>query len=126
MVTRFVRNGTMHAFRLFILAFFVATAPSTVQGQAFLCTEATAGQLSCQAGTVCECRFAQASAMEGTPAGWRWDCGIMRPRCPGSDLPATVEDYSDVIPDSLSITNQSVDIDQANEQIQWIAPVLDF
>lgn len=120
-----VRVVEMRLFRLMFLTAYVALAPSSAHAQAFQCTEATAGQLACQAGTACECRWFHASAMEGTPAGWRWDCGILRPRCAGN-LPATVEDYSDVIPDSLSITNQSVDVEQNNEQIQWIAPELDF
>ncbi len=48
--------------------------------QTFQCTEATAGQLSEQAGVRCECRFFHASAMAGTSAGYRWDCGILRSR----------------------------------------------
>ncbi|MEZ5670605.1 MAG: hypothetical protein R3F55_24855 [Alphaproteobacteria bacterium] len=101
--------------------------PPHAHAQTFQCTEATAGQLSCQAGVACECRFAQASAMDGTPAGWRWDCGILRPHC-GEPVPATIEDYSDALPDVLSIDRQTLDVDinQSNEQLQWIAPEVDF
>ncbi len=53
---------------------------SDLHSQAFQCTEAVAGQLSAQADVACECRFFRASAMAGTPAGYRWDCGIFRPR----------------------------------------------
>ncbi len=107
------------------LCFMLSLAPPQAAAQSFACTQATAGQLSCQAGTACECTWFHASAMEGTPAGWRWDCGILRPRCAGN-LPATIEDYSGVIPDSLSITEQSVTVEQQNRQIQWIAPEIDF
>ena len=51
-----------------------------LRAQVFQCTDAVAGQLSEQAGVRCECRFFHASAMAGTPAGYRWDCGILRPR----------------------------------------------
>lgn len=97
------------------------------QAQTFACTQATAGQLSCQAGIACACSFFQASAMEGTPAGWRWDCGVLRPRC-AENRPATIGNYGYAIPDSLSITEQSVgvNVNQSNEQvIEWIAPVTD-
>lgn len=105
----------------------VLAPAAPVQAQSFACTQATAGQLSCQAGIACACNFFHASAMEGTPAGWRWDCGILRPRC-AENQPATIDTYSDAIPDSLSITEQSVgvNVNQSNEQvIEWIAPVID-
>ena len=55
-------------------------ASDGLHAQTFQCTEAVAGQLSEQANVACECRFFHASAMAGTPAGYRWDCGILRPR----------------------------------------------
>lgn len=45
------------------------------------CTAQRAGQRSCQVSVLCECRYFPASAMEGTRAGYRWDCGTLRPRC---------------------------------------------
>jgi hypothetical protein len=69
--------------------------------------------------------FACGESMEGTPAGWRWDCGILRPRC-ADNRPASVEDWRDAVPDSLSITDQSVTVGQDNTQIQWTAPAIDF
>ena len=110
-----------------VLALATLAVPSAVPGaaaQAFLCTEATAGQLSCQAGTACECRFAQASAMDGTPAGWRWDCGILRPHC-GPPVPATIADPNAALPDGLSITDQSVIVD-TDQRIEWNAPEINF
>ena len=70
-------------FRWIGMALLAAVTMGTVgeaQAQAFQCTQAVAGQLSEQAGVQCECRFFHASAMAGTPAGYRWDCGILRPR----------------------------------------------
>ena len=77
-------------FRWIGLALFAAVIMGTdgeAQAQAFQCTQAVAGQLSEQAGVQCECRFFHASAMAGTPAGYRWDCGILRPRVRTSVLP---------------------------------------
>jgi hypothetical protein len=98
-----------------------AVGPIVARAQTFNCTEATAGQLSCQAGTARECHWFHASAMEGTPAGWRWDCGILRPRC-AENFPATIDDYSEALPDSLSLSEQSVTVDQDNRQLQWLLP----
>jgi hypothetical protein len=103
----------------------ISAAPVASHAQTFACTEATAGQLSCQTGIACECHWFHASAMEGTPAAWRWDCGILRPRC-AENFPATIDDYSEAIPDSLSINEQSVIVDQDNRQLQWVAPEINF
>lgn len=111
--------------RQLITVLLLTAAPATGWAQTFSCVESTAGQLSCQADISCECTWFHASAMEGTPAGWRWDCGILRPRC-ADNLPATVEDYGDALPDGLSITDQSVTVDQDNRQLQWIAPEIEF
>lgn len=55
--------------------------PEPWYGQPPACTAQRVGQLSCQVSVLCECRHFHASAMEGTPAGYRWDCGTLRPRC---------------------------------------------
>lgn len=117
---RFYRPAAALAFGM---AAVLLHAPGAA-AQAFLCTEATAGQLSCQAGVACECRYAQASAMDGTPAAWRWDCGILRARC-GAPSPATISDPSAALPDGLSITDQSV-IVNTDQRIEWIAPEITF
>ncbi len=70
----------MRLFGLFALVWIILSGANDARAQAFLCTEAVAGQLSEQAGVQCECKFFHASAMAGTPAGYRWDCGILRPR----------------------------------------------
>jgi hypothetical protein len=78
----------------------VATTPG--HGQTFSCSEATAGQLSVQADVQCECRFFTASGLAGTPAGYRWDCGILRARM-NQDVPATANPYPYPLPYALSL-----------------------
>lgn len=50
------------------------------------CVAERAGQVTCQASILCACRFFPAQATVTTPPGWRWDCGVLRPRC--DPLPA--------------------------------------
>lgn len=86
-----------------VLAVFVSLshgAPSL--GQTFVCTQRTAGQLSVQAEVQCACRFEPASRMAGTPAGYRWDCGILRARM-NQDVPATSNPYPYPLPTALSL-----------------------
>lgn len=70
-------------------------------GPAPACTAATAGQLTRQAGVRCACRHFRASALAGTPAGYRWDCGILRARF--NDAPADLNPYLYPLPDALLI-----------------------
>ncbi len=77
-----------------------AATPS--RGQTFACSEATAGQLSVQAEVQCECRFFTASGLAGTPAGYRWDCGILRARM-NQEVPATANPYPYPLPYALSL-----------------------
>ena len=74
----FLRLSRMAALAAVIMV--VASGSNGLRAQVFQCTEAVAGQLSEQAGVRCECRFFHASAMAHTPAGYRWDCGILRSR----------------------------------------------
>jgi len=66
------------------------------------CQAATAGQLSSQAGVRCACHFFPASALAGTPAGWRWDCGILRARL-DHGLLVDLNPYPYPLPDALAI-----------------------
>lgn len=71
-----------------------------------MCAPETWGQLACIGGVSCECRNKQASAMTGDPGGFRWDCGINRPRCRGganADVPATLNPYTGNLPNSVII-----------------------
>ena len=55
-----------------------------------------------QADVQCECRFFQASAMAGTPEGYRWDCGILRPRL-NYAVPVDLNPYPYPLPEGLSV-----------------------
>ena len=69
------------------------------------CTTEVAGSLSCQANVACECKYFHASAAHGTPAGYRWDCGIRRPKC--EVVPADVGGYRGPYPDTLVIDRET-------------------
>ena len=71
------------------------------------CRAAIAGQLSVQADVQCECRFFTESRLAGTPAGYRWDCGILRPRL-NYAVPVDLNPYPYGLPDSLSIDQSSI------------------
>ena len=79
-----------------------AAGPSPAGAQTFACTASTAGQLSVQADVQCACRSFAASALHGTPAGYRWDCGILRART-NQEVPATANPYLYPLPDALLV-----------------------
>jgi hypothetical protein len=58
---------------------------------------------ACIAGHECECGFARGSAATGLPDRFRWDCGILRPRC--DPPPATIDGWQGDLPASLLIDN---------------------
>ena len=72
------------------------------RAQTFVCLAETAGQLSVQGNVQCECRWFAASRLRGTPAGHRWDCGILRART-NDEVPATSNPYPYPLPEALSI-----------------------
>ncbi len=72
------------------------------RGQTPACEPASAGQLSVQAEVQCECRFFVASRLRGTSSGWRWDCGILRPRL-NYAVPVDLNAYPYGLPEGLSI-----------------------
>jgi hypothetical protein len=87
---------------LVALAALLAAPPGHAQDAAIpLCEAATVGQLSSQAGVRCACRQFPASALAGTPAGHRWDCGLLRARL--DPLPVDLNLYPYPLPDALSI-----------------------
>ena len=97
-----------------VLTVLVSLSHSTPSlGQAFACTQRNAGQLSVQAKVQCECRFVPASRMAGTPAGYRWDCGILRARM-NQDVPATSNPYPYSLPTALSLDRTIVQQGQAD------------
>ena len=88
--------------RLVALAALLAAPPGHAQvAEVPLCEAATVGQLSSQAGVRCACRQFPASALAGTPAGHRWECGLLRARV--EPLPVDLNFYPYPLPDALSI-----------------------
>jgi hypothetical protein len=71
------------------------------------CRAAIAGELSIQADVQCECRFFPESLLAGTPAGYRWDCGILRPRL-NAAVAVDLNPYPYPLPDSLSIDQTNI------------------
>ncbi len=76
--------------------------PPSLAAEPIACTAATAGQLSVQAGTSCACRYFRGGTMTDEPAGYRWDCGILRPSMT-PDVPVDLNRYDGPLPDALSI-----------------------
>jgi hypothetical protein len=63
----------------FVLAAFAAS-PLNAQ-EATKCNKQTFGQVECFATKLCECIYDRGGTITGTPAGFRWNCGILRPPC---------------------------------------------
>lgn len=72
------------------------------------CAPASEGALACLAGRQCVCRFEPARRSVGRPAGFRWDCGIVRPRCPTPERPAPMWDGS--LPSSIDLSTSRQEI----------------
>lgn len=73
------------------------------------CDSARAGLIACVAGKLCACRHDRAVA-GGLPAGFRWDCGVLRPACggPGGDgSGVTLDRYAHPLPPGLSLGSQT-------------------
>jgi hypothetical protein len=54
-----------------------------------VCNAPREGVAACLAGRQCVCRLEPGGSVAGRPAGYRWDCGALRPACaePPADLP---------------------------------------
>lgn len=79
------------------------------------CSLEVAGSLSCQANVACECKYFHASAAHGTPAGYRWDCGIRRPKC--GIVPADAG-YGGPYPEAIAIDRSTEINTQSQESTQ--------
>lgn len=66
------------------------------------CTGDAADRVACIASRLCSCRFVPGSPATGVTDGYRWDCGILRPRC-GGEVPATVDAWQGSLPEDLSL-----------------------
>lgn len=59
---------------------------------------------ACLAGKMCACNYDRGGIATGIPAGYRWDCGILRPGCGNPlDVPATLNPYPGPYPSAVSI-----------------------
>ena len=83
-----------------VLAALPTAGPSA---QEPVCAAQSAGLVACIAGRLCACGFARGSAATGLSDGFRWDCGILRPRC-GPPAPATLDPWQGDLPDALAIS----------------------
>lgn len=87
-------------------ALLFALAPSAQNAAAqegtSRCDPANAGLMELQAGVRCVCVHAREGRISQTPAGWRWDCGILRGRN-NADIEASPEVYEGPLPSSVYI-----------------------
>ena len=72
----------------------ITAASSMALAQAPSCNSAQLGTVACFVRKLCACTLSRGGAMTGQPAGYRWDCGPLRPGC-GADtaLPATIVSF---------------------------------
>ena len=71
----------MRLFTLLLLTMFLSLGAAPLGAQAPSCTADTAGEVACMAEKLCRCHFERGGSMSVVPAGWRWDCGTLRPSC---------------------------------------------
>lgn len=76
------------------------------------CTGVSVGQVSCFAPKLCECIYDRGGTITGTPAGYHWDCGNLRPNC-GEDTsnPATSNEFKGPYPLAIGIDRSSQDVE---------------
>lgn len=68
------------------------------------CAAETLGVTACLGSKLCACTYDRGGIASGIPAGYRWDCGILRPGCGGSvPPPATLNPYEGPYPHALGI-----------------------
>ncbi len=82
-------------------------------GDAPACNRESLGQASCFSPTLCECIYDRGGSITGTPAGYRWDCGNLRPRCgETANAPATMNEFKGPYPLAIGIdrSNRNVDM----------------
>ena len=90
----------VRASALALAALLIAAMPAPARSEPPVCSAATAGQLSRQVTVQCACRFFSESRLAGTPAGYRWDCGILQARM-NHEVPVDLNPYADPLIDGL-------------------------
>jgi hypothetical protein len=85
-----------------IAAALLLGSASAASGQTFPCTQDAVGQLSVQAGVRCQCVLSPGGSITGAPAGYAWDCGVLRGRM-NQLVPAGPESYQSPPIDSVIV-----------------------
>ena len=106
--------------RLMVIASFICLAfagmagtPATA-GDAPRCDGESLGQASCFSTKLCECIYDRGGAITGTPPGYRWDCGNLRPNCgDAANPPATMNEFTGPYPLAIGIG-----LDRRNRNIE--------
>ena len=87
-----------------LVAFLIFTTQLVFAEDAPVCGQSTLGQVTCLSAKLCECIHDRDGSITGTPAGYRWDCGILRPKCGEAvDKPATLNEYKGPYPLAIGI-----------------------
>lgn len=83
----------MAGLRILLLLVCVAfgAPPAATAAEAPACVAATAGTVACIGERLCRCAFERGGSMVAREAGYRWDCGVLRPQC---HRPPTLPDRS--------------------------------
>jgi hypothetical protein len=69
-----------------------------------VCSGQSLGAASCFSGKLCECIHDRGGSVTGTPEGFRWDCGILRPKCgEAADAPANPNEFNGPYPLAVGI-----------------------
>jgi len=69
-----------------------------------VCSGQNLGAASCFSGKLCECIYDRGGSVTGIPDGFRWDCGILRPKCgEAADAPANPDEFSGPYPLAVGI-----------------------
>jgi hypothetical protein len=84
------------------------------------CDAASLGMATCLAGKMCACTYERGGVATGVPAGYRWDCGILRPGCGSSfEQPATLNPFTGPYPTAVGIdrSQHGITVEQTNTSI---------
>lgn len=113
-----------HSAAAFAAAFAAVVAVSGIVGASPAeaqappaCNATTLGTTACLASTMCACTYQRGGVATGAPAGYRWDCGILRPGCGSSfGQPATLNPYPGPYPHTVGIdrSHRAVTVEQTN------------
>ena len=99
-----------------VFSSLISASPAGAQPP-LACDAATLGATACLASKLCACTYERGGVATGVPAGYRWDCGILRPGCGSSfEQPATLNPYTGPYPTALGIdrSHRAITVQQRN------------